>query len=79
MALRLSPADIGSRIVVRRRLGAPDPATGAHLTDVLGVLEQWSGGLLVIRLADGSLAEIDEATVRAARVVPPSPPRRSPA
>lgn len=78
MALRLTPADVGSRIVVRRRLPVPDPGTGAHFTDVLGILERWSDGVLVLRLVDGSVAEIDEVTVRAARVVPGAPPRRRP-
>ena len=78
MVLRLTPADVGSRVVVRRVLAVPDPATGARFTDVLGMLDRWSDGVLLLRLADGSTAEIDEAAVRAARVVPGAPPRRRP-
>ena len=41
--MRLMSADVsnlplGSRVVVRWRLAAPDPATGATLTDAVGTL-----------------------------------------
>ena len=67
---RLTPDAVGARVVVRRRL--PDGAYG----DVLGELEAWSDGLLRIRRRDGSLVEVDETTVVAAKPVPPAPPRR---
>jgi hypothetical protein len=69
--LTLTPADTGARVVVRHRL--PD----GRMNDVLGQLESWQGGVLVIRRADGSHAEIAESDVAAAKVVPPAPERRT--
>lgn len=68
--LALTPADVGSRVVIRHRL--PDGA----LTDVLGQLEAWDGDRLAIRRRDGSLTSVSWNDVVAAKVVPPAPARR---
>jgi hypothetical protein len=73
----LSPADVGRRVVVRRKLGVEEgrPIYG----DVLGVLESWTGGMLTIRRRDGRLVQVAEDDVVAGKPVPPPPeprPRR---
>nr|WP_308286866.1 hypothetical protein [Actinomadura parmotrematis] len=44
----------------------------------MGVLESWSGSVLRVRRRTGDLAEVEEASMVAAKVVPPAPPRRRP-
>ncbi|WP_020580260.1 hypothetical protein [Actinopolymorpha alba] len=70
----LSVADVGRRVVVRRRLGFENdrPVYG----DVLGILESWTGGRLRIRRRDGELVEVAERDVVAGKPVPPPPERR---
>ena len=42
----LGPQCVGLRVVVRRRLpGETGPSGGPRMTDVLGVMESWSGGV----------------------------------
>ncbi|MGH8868012.1 MAG: GNAT family N-acetyltransferase [Actinomycetes bacterium] len=66
----VTPADVGSRVSVRRRLGTREgrPQYG----DVVGHLESWSEGLLGIRRRDGSVVEVSEDAVVAGKVVPPT-------
>lgn len=66
--MRVGAADVGARVVVRRTL--PD----GGLTDVLGHLERWSDGLVVVQTRSGAVA-FGEADVVAAKRVP-DPPRR---
>ena len=66
----VTPADTGARVTLRRRL----PEGG--LTDVVGVLEQWSGGVLRVRDRAGTPHDVDERTVVALKRVPPPPARR---
>jgi GNAT superfamily N-acetyltransferase len=65
---RITPADVGRRVVVRYRL----PADG-RATDVLGRLDAWSDGILSVRRADGSTVEVNVADVVAAKPVPARP------
>ena len=46
---------VGSRVVVRHRLGAPDPLTGATLTDAVGELVSDDDGILVVRTRRGEV------------------------
>ena len=72
-ALDLTAADVGARVVVRRRL--PDGQYG----DVLGGLEAWpedASGQLVVRDRHGVAHRIRRADVVAAKRVPPPPARR---
>ena len=73
--VRITPADVGARVSVRSRLPDPDP-DGPSATDVLGMLRSWSDGVLRIERRDGSVAEIDESRLLAARTVPPAPKPR---
>jgi GNAT superfamily N-acetyltransferase len=65
----------GSRVVVRHRLPAPDPGTGARLTDVVGDLVEVSEQALVVRTRAGEVRVPTEA-VEVVREVPPRPTRR---
>ena len=70
LVVAISGADVGQRISLRRRL-----STGEY-SDVVGVLESWSGGTLAVRRRNGELVEVPEGTMVAAKVVPPQPPPR---
>jgi N-acetylglutamate synthase len=65
---RITPADVGRRVVVRYRL----PAEG-RATDVLGLLNGWADGVLSVRQSDGSTVEVNTVDVVAAKSVPPRP------
>jgi hypothetical protein len=73
LALRLDAADVGQRVVVRRRL--PD----GRLTDVLGVLERWDDAAAVVRSRTGDATVVARADVVAGKRIPPPPVRRGPA
>jgi N-acetylglutamate synthase len=62
----LTPADVGRRVTVRRRI---DGRTGP-MSDVVGRLVAWSDQQLVLRRADGSTTSIQHEAIVAARVVP---------
>lgn len=68
--VRLTAADVGARVVVRRRL----PAGGRG--DLLGVLERWDDELVVVRDRHGDTHDVRPADVVAGKRVPPAPPRR---
>lgn len=72
--VRITPADVGSRVSVRARIpaGPGEPSS----TDTLGHLRSWRDGVLAVERRDGTMAEIREADLLAGRVVPPAPPRR---
>ncbi len=66
---------VGSRVVVRHRLAAPDPLTGATLTDAVGELVSDDDGILVVRTRRGEV-RVPRTEVTALKEVPPSPSRR---
>jgi N-acetylglutamate synthase len=66
---------IGARVVVRWRLDAPDPATGATLTDAVGTLLEVGTDSVVVETSRGAVA-IPVDRVTAAKEVPPKPTRR---
>jgi hypothetical protein len=66
----VTPADVGKRVSLRRRL-----PTGEY-SDVVGVLESWSRGVLEIRRGTDELVEVPAEIIVAGKVVPPAPPRR---
>jgi N-acetylglutamate synthase len=68
----IGPRDVGSRVSVRHRLPS------GQLTDVVGRLESWTEGRLLVRRGDGDVTRVAEQDVVAGRVVPPPPPRRRP-
>ena len=65
----VGPGDVGARVVLRRTLAA------GGLGDVLGVVERWSGGTVLVRTRSGPV-EVAEADVVAAKRVPDPPARR---
>jgi hypothetical protein len=74
LVVTVTPADVGQRVSLRRRL-----PTGEY-SDVVGVLESWSAGTLLVRRRDGELVEVPEEIVVAGKVVPTMPPpKRRPA
>ena len=78
--MRLMSADVsnlplGSRVVVRWRLAAPDPATGATLTDAVGTLLARDAETVRVETSRG-VVTIERARVTAAKEVPPKPSRR---
>lgn len=71
LAVRLTAADVGQRVVIRwLRPGA------GQMTDVLGILEQYDGQSFAVRTRDGQLVVIPSTRALAAKVVPPAPPPR---
>ncbi|MBT2230926.1 hypothetical protein [Nonomuraea sp. NEAU-A123] len=71
LVIAITTADIGARITTRRR----DPE---GFRDAVGILESWDGGVLRVRKRDGTLVEIAEEMLVAAKVVPAAPPRPGP-
>jgi GNAT superfamily N-acetyltransferase len=69
LVVAISPADVGARVSVRRRL-----ADGS-MTDAVGMLLRWAGGTLAVARKDGTVTEIAEATLVAGKRVPPAPLR----
>ncbi|GGK68024.1 hypothetical protein Sme01_13210 [Sphaerisporangium melleum] len=61
--IAISPSDVGRRVSVRRT------DTGGF-RDAVGVLESWQDGLLRVRKRDGTLVDIRQEAVVAAKVVP---------
>lgn len=66
----------GARVSVRYALPAED-ASGLALTDALGELLAADGDTVTVRTRRGDVL-IGAGEIRAARVVPPAPPRRRP-
>ncbi len=72
--MAVTPGDVGARVSLRRVLRDGREGVG----DVVGELLAWSGGVLSVRRRDGSVAEVAEADLLAARVVPAAVPRGRP-
>jgi hypothetical protein len=70
LEVRLTPADIGQRVVIRWR---PGPAGSTQMTDVLGILEQADAQAFSVRTRDGNLVVIPTGRAIAGKVVPPRP------
>lgn len=66
---------LGSRVVVRWRLDAPDPISGATLTDAVGTLLTVDDAQVTVETARGTV-DIPLERVTAAKEVPPKPARR---
>jgi ribosomal protein S18 acetylase RimI-like enzyme len=69
----LGPACVGLRVVVRHLLpGETGPTGGPRMTDVLGVMESWSGGTTRLR-TEGGVVEVPIADIVSGKPVPPKP------
>lgn len=66
--VRITPADVGSRVSVRARIPA-EPGEPS-MSDTVGMLESWTDGVLRIRRRDGVVAEVDQQALIAARTIP---------
>jgi N-acetylglutamate synthase len=73
LEVRLTPADVGKRVVIRWR---PGPADSTQMTDVLGILEQADAVSFAVRTRDGKLVVIPTGRALAGKVVPPPPVRK---
>ncbi|OKJ58147.1 GNAT family N-acetyltransferase [Streptomyces sp. CB02115] len=74
LEVRITPADVGKRVSVRRRTDGG--GAGAEFTDVVGVLTSWNSGVLSITRKSGESVHIVESSVVAGKVVPAAPARR---
>ncbi|MFC4012258.1 hypothetical protein ACFOY2_33840 [Nonomuraea purpurea] len=68
LVVAITSQDIGARITTRRRV--PE-----GFRDTVGILVSWEDGLLKIQKRDGTVVEIREESLVAAKVVPAAPPR----
>ncbi|WP_318201559.1 GNAT family N-acetyltransferase [Streptomyces sp. SCL15-4] len=74
LEVRITPADVGKRVSVRR-LGEPG-AGPEKFTDTVGVLTSWDGGVLMITRRNGESVGIPESALVAGKVIPAAPARR---
>ena len=73
LEVRLTPADVGQRVVIRWR--RPGPGNSEPIADVLGILEQADDGSFTVRTSDGQQVIIPAGQALAGKVVPPPPAR----
>ncbi|AZM48472.1 GNAT family N-acetyltransferase [Streptomyces sp. WAC 06738] len=74
LEIRITPADVGKRVSVRRLTDACEG--DARFTDAVGVLTSWDAGELRLTRRNGEVVRIPEAAVVAAKAVPAAPARR---
>lgn len=76
MEVRLTAADVGSRVVIRWR--RPAAHGGDEVADVLGILEAAVSGSFLVRNAAGEVVTIPGERALAGKTVPPPPSRDRP-
>ncbi|MET9053781.1 GNAT family N-acetyltransferase [Streptomyces bacillaris] len=74
LEVRITPADVGKRVSVRRR--SAGGGSGAEFTDTVGVLTSWNDGVVAITRKSGESVRILESALVAGKVVPAAPARR---
>ncbi|WP_186776753.1 GNAT family N-acetyltransferase [Streptomyces salinarius] len=74
LEVRITAADVGKRVSVRR-LSDADVA-GERFTDTVGVLTSWTDGVLLITRKSGESVRVAESDLVAGKVVPAAPARR---
>ena len=74
LELRLTPADVGQRVVIRWQ--PPSLDASDQMTDVLGILEEADAESFAVRTRDGTLIVIPRTSALAGKVISPAPPRR---
>lgn len=78
LVVRITPADVGKRVSVRRLTDADDGAQ--KFTDTVGVLTSWDDGVVLVTRRTGETVRIAESSLVAGKVVPAAPARcRGPA
>ncbi|MEW2162461.1 GNAT family N-acetyltransferase [Streptomyces sp. NPDC007084] len=74
LEVRITAADVGKRVSVRRM--TDDGDTVEKFTDTVGVLTSWDNGVLLITRRTGERVRIAESALVAGKVVPSAPARR---
>lgn len=74
MVVRITPADVGKRVVIRWR--RPGPGDSEQIADVLGILEEADAQSFTVRTRDERLVVIPAERALAGKLVPPPPARR---
>jgi hypothetical protein len=74
MVVRITPADVGRRVVIRWR--RPGPGDSEQIADVLGILEEADAVSFTVRTREGKLVVIPAERAIAGKPVPPPPARR---
>jgi hypothetical protein len=74
MVVRITPADVGKRVVIRWR--RPGPGDSEQIADVLGILEEADAESFTVRTRDEKLVVIPAERALAGKLVPPPPARR---
>ncbi|MEV0737379.1 GNAT family N-acetyltransferase [Streptomyces sp. NPDC050549] len=74
LEVRITAADVGKRVSVRRLNDGED--TAEKFTDTVGVLTSWDSGVLTITRKGGESVRISESSLVAGKVVPAAPARR---
>ncbi|MDV9173014.1 GNAT family N-acetyltransferase [Streptomyces sp. W16] len=74
LEVRITAADVGKRVSVRRLSDAED--TAEKFTDTVGVLTSWDSGVVTITRKGGESVRISESSLVAGKVVPAAPARR---
>jgi len=74
LEVRLTPADVGQRVVIRWR--PPSLEASGKMTDVVGILEKHDADSFTVRTSAGQLVVIPRARALAGKVIPPARPRR---
>ncbi|WP_405795050.1 GNAT family N-acetyltransferase [Streptomyces sp. NBC_01506] len=74
LEVRITRADVGKRVSVRRLTGAGDGAE--KFTDTVGVLTSWDNGVVLITRRTGETVRIPESSLVAGKAVPAAPARR---
>jgi ribosomal protein S18 acetylase RimI-like enzyme len=74
LEVRITAADVGKRVSVRRLTDAGDSVE--KFTDTVGVLTSWDDGVLLITRRTGERVRIAESALVAGKVVPAAPARR---
>ncbi|CAL9519551.1 hypothetical protein SUDANB58_03818 [Streptomyces sp. enrichment culture] len=76
LEVRITAADVGKRVSVRRLTGQDAP--GGKFTDTVGVLTSWDDGVLLITRRSGETVRIPESSLVAGKVVPARHPVAAP-
>ncbi|MEV0776196.1 GNAT family N-acetyltransferase [Streptomyces sp. NPDC050433] len=74
LEVRITPADVGKRVSVRRLTGAVDGTE--KFTDTVGTLTSWDDDVVLITRRTGETVRIAASSLVAGKVVPAAPARR---
>ena len=75
LEVRITPADVGSRVSVRSRIAREHPSAPST-TDTLGYLLAWTDDELQIQRRNGEIVRVATADLLAGKVLPGPPPQR---